>query len=122
MIKLEVVDDANFRHVMDEFAALVEKRGVVFVAFDDEPLTVCKPRTLVQIVRNAADEITRIQSVVLKYPRQQRSRRGLAMRAGDDDGTFAANEKFLEQLRQRAIAEFVLEHELRFRIAARDDI
>ena len=38
VIEFEVVDDGDFRQVMDELAPLVEKRRVVFVALDDEPL------------------------------------------------------------------------------------
>ena len=118
MIEFEIVEDGHLRPVMDEFAAFVEKGGVVFVALDDEPFAVREPRALAEIVRNAADEIARIQSVVLENPREQRGRGGLAVRAGDDDGAFAADEKFLEQLRQRAITQFVVEHEFRFRVAA----
>ena len=118
VIEFEVVDDGDFRQVMDELAALVEKRRVIFVALDDEPFAVREPRALAEVVRNAADEIARIQPVMLEHPREQRRGRGFAMRAGDDDGTFAANEKFLEQLRQRAITQFVIEHKLRFRVAA----
>ena len=94
VIELEVVDDADFRQVMDKLAALVEKRGVIFIALDDEPLAACEPGALAEIVRDAADEVAWIQSVVLEHPGQQRSGRGLAMRAGNDDGAFAADEKF----------------------------
>src|SRR5262249_43489335 len=97
VIELEIVDDADLRQVMNELAALVEKRGVVFVALDDEPVAVGESRALAEVVRNAADEIARVQSVVLEHPRQQRRRGGLAMRAGDDDGAFAADEKLLQQ-------------------------
>ena len=38
VIEFEVVDDADFRQVMDELAALVKKCRVVFVALDDEPI------------------------------------------------------------------------------------
>ena len=47
----------DFRQVMDELAALVEKGGVVFVAFDDEPFAVGEARALAEIVGNAADQI-----------------------------------------------------------------
>ena len=87
MVEFEVVDDGDFRQVMDELAALVEKGRVVFVALDDEPFAVGEPRALAEIVRDAADEIARIQAVVLENPRQQRSRGGLAVRAGDDDAS-----------------------------------
>src|SRR5690349_10693561 len=107
---------------MNEFAALVKKGGVIFVAFNDEPWTVREPRALAEIVRNAANEITGVQSVVLEDPRQQRCRRGLAMRARDHNRTLAPNEKFLEQFRQRTVTQFVIEHEFGFRIAARDGV
>src|SRR5436190_12466142 len=100
VIELEVVHDADLRLVMDEFAALVEKCGVVFVAFNDEPWTVREPCALAQVVRDSANEIARVQTVVLENPREQRRRGGFAMRARDDDRTFAADEKFLEQFGQ----------------------
>ena len=87
VIELEVVDDGDFGQVMDELAALVEKRRVVFVALDDEPFAVGEPRALAEIVRDAADEIARVQPVVLEHPRQQRGGGGLAVRAGDDDAS-----------------------------------
>ena len=37
-----------------------------------------------KIVRDAADEIARVQAVVLEHPGQQRRGGGLAVRAGDD--------------------------------------
>ena len=40
----------------------------------------------------------------------------------DDDGAFAANEKFLQQLRQRAMTQLVIENKFRFRIAARNGV
>ena len=46
VVEFQVVDDGDFRLVMDELAALVEKRGVVFVALDDEPFAVREPRAL----------------------------------------------------------------------------
>jgi len=35
VIEFQVIDDRNFRQVMDELAALVEKRCVVFITLDD---------------------------------------------------------------------------------------
>ena len=46
VIEFEVVDDRNLRQVMNKLAALVKKRGVVFIALDDEPLAVREPRAL----------------------------------------------------------------------------
>ena len=100
VVEFEIVEDGDFREVMDEFAALVEKRRVIFVPFDDKPLTVSEPRALAQIVRDAADEIARIQAVVFEDPGEQRGRRGFAVRSADHKGASAADEKLLEQFWQ----------------------
>ena len=69
---------------MRELRPLVEKRRVVFVSFDDKPFAVGEARALAQIVRDAADEIARIQAVVLENPGQQRCRRRFSVRARHD--------------------------------------
>ena len=46
VVELDVVDDDQFGQVVDELAALVEKRGVVFVALDDVIGRVVEPRAL----------------------------------------------------------------------------
>jgi hypothetical protein len=122
VIELEVVDDRDLGQVMDELAALVEERGVVFVALDDEPFAVREARALAQIVRDAADEETRVQSIVLEHPRQQRGGGGLAVRAADDQTAFAADEKFPEQIRQRTKAQLVIQRVFGLGIAARDGV
>src|SRR5215472_2561 len=40
VIELQVVNDGNLGQVMNEFAALVEKSGVVLVSFDDKPFAI----------------------------------------------------------------------------------
>ena len=49
VIEFQVVDDRDLRQVMDELAALVEKRGVIFVALDDEPFAVREARALAKL-------------------------------------------------------------------------
>src|SRR5205814_9278230 len=71
VIEFEIVDDGDFRQVMNEFAALIKKRGVVFVAFDDEPFAIGETRALAEIVWNAANEIARVEPVMLEDPREQ---------------------------------------------------
>src|SRR5262249_7662052 len=110
VIKLQVVDNPNLRQVMNKLAALIEKSRVIFVPLDDEPFAVRKSRTLRKIVRNPANEITRVQAVMFEDPRQQRRRRRFSVSAGNDNRPLAANEKFLEQLRQRAVTQLVIEH------------
>jgi len=36
VIEFQIIEDGGARPVVDEFGALVEKRGVVLVGFDDE--------------------------------------------------------------------------------------
>ena len=59
---------------------------------------------------------------MLEDPRQQRSRRSFAVGAADDKRAFAADEIFLEQFRQRAVAQLALQHRLRLRVAARNGV
>src|SRR5205814_1822284 len=80
MIEFEVIDNRDLGQVMNELAALVKEGGVVFVAFDDEPIAVREPRALAEIVRDAANEIARVQAVMLEDPGQQRRGGGLAVR------------------------------------------
>src|SRR6185503_901411 len=104
VVELDVVDHSNIGQVMDELAALIEESRIVLVAFDDKPITGCESRALAEVVRNAADEKTGVETVMFKNPGQQRSRRCFAVCAGHDQGTLATDELFLEQLRQRTVA------------------
>src|SRR5262249_11148366 len=108
VIEFDVVDNGHLRQVVDELASLIEEGRVVFVPFDDEPLAVGEARSLPQIRGDATDEITWVQSVVLKNPREQGRCRGFAVRARDHERAFAANEMLLEQFRQRTIAQLAL--------------
>src|SRR6185369_10345046 len=60
VIELNIVDDRNLGQVMHKLAPLVEKGGVVLVALDDKPIAVRETRALPKVVRNAANQITRI--------------------------------------------------------------
>ena len=41
MIKFQIVDDCDFWKIMNKFAALVEKSGVILVSLQYDPVTVC---------------------------------------------------------------------------------
>ena len=122
VIELQIVDDCHLWQVMDELAAFVEEGGVVFVPFDDEPLAVGEAGALAEIVGETADEVAWIEAIVLEHPGQQRGGGGLAVGASDDEGAFAANEKLFQQLRQRAIAQPVVQHVLGFGVATRNGV
>ena len=118
MVELEVVDDHCLGEVVDELAALVEKRGVVFVALKHAPFAVGEARPLAKVVRDAADEKTRVEPVVLEQPGEQGGGGGLAVRTANHERAFAAQELVLEQFRKGAVGQLVLERVLGLRIAA----
>ena len=122
MVELKVVDERHLGQVMHELAALVEEGGVVFVAFDDEPGAVGEPRALAEVIRDAADEVAGVEAVMLEDPRQERGRRRLAVRAGNDQRTLAANEEVLQQFGQRAVGQPVVQHVLGLGVAAGDGV
>ena len=118
VVQLQVVHNRDLGQVVDEFAALVEERGVVFVALDDEPLAVREPRARAQVARNASNQVAGIQPRALEHPCEQRRGGGLPVCAAHNETAFAPDEKLLEQLRQRAIAELAVQHGLDLGIAA----
>ena len=88
--------------VMHEFRALVEKRGVVFVGFDDEERRFADARA--EMPKFSGTPPIRkpgFESRVLEHPREHRSRRGFAVRAGDRQHPAAAQHVFGEPLRAR---------------------
>ncbi len=85
VVELEVVDDHRLGQVVDELAALVEKRGVVLVALEHTPFAVGEPRALAKVVRDAADEKTGVESIVLEQPGEQGGGGGLAVRAANHE-------------------------------------
>ena len=68
VVKFKIIEHRHFRKVMDKLATLIKERRVIFVALDDEPLAVREARALREIIGNASDEITRVESAVLEHP------------------------------------------------------
>ena len=62
MVELDVVYDDQFRQVVDEFRALVEEGGVVFVALDDEILRLPQAGSLAEIRWNASNEVAGLET------------------------------------------------------------
>src|SRR5438105_12079241 len=103
---------------MQEFWAFVEKRGVVFIAFDDEMFPLPQSEAAAKIFRNAADQERWLQPRHLKYPSQHRGRRGLAMRTRHYNGLAGAQKIFLLNLRQRAHGDALIQYMLQLHNAA----
>ena len=87
---------------MNELRALVEKGGVVVVAFDHEIFRVIEAGALSQIGRNAADHITWFEPGRFQDPSQQRGGGCFSVRPSDDQ-IFATTQEKLLQHRLRAI-------------------
>ena len=118
VIEFDVVEDDGIGAVVDEFAALVEERGVVFVALDEEVFPLPHPRAAGEIVGDAADQEARRQARRFHDPGEQRGCGRLAVRARDHDGVTIAKETVMHQLGQRTDVEAFVERALDFRVAA----
>ena len=75
-----------------------------------------------KVFREAANEITGFASSFFHDPGEQRSCCRFTMRPGNNQRTFAADEKLLEQFRQRTVAKFFFQNRFGFRVAARDGV
>src|SRR5262245_15807238 len=90
---------------MEELGLLVEVRGVVLVALDDEPGAASDGRVRAEVRRRAADEIAGVLAVLAEHPREHRRRRRLAVRTRDHERPARDEEKLFERLRKRRRAE-----------------
>src|SRR5689334_8499556 len=109
MIKLQVINDTDLRQIMAKLAALIKKHRVGLVALINEPIALSKTGPLPQVIRYAANEITGIQTIMLKHPGQQRCRGRFSMSSGDNQGTLPPNKKFLQQLRKRTVPQLMVQ-------------
>src|SRR5207237_10754028 len=104
---------------MNEFGALVEKRGVVLVAFDDKIFRIVQARAFAEIFWNATDQVTGLASGLVHNPREQRRRRRLSVRTGDDEIVTSAQEMILQHLWHGYIQELAVQHGFYFWVATR---
>src|SRR4029453_5889521 len=110
VVELDVVDHEQLREVVDELRALVEKGAVIFVALDHEMPRVVKERALAKIARQTANDITRLQFAHGQHPSQERACSRLSVRAGDNEIVPPAQEKFLQNLREREVVELPVQN------------
>ena len=107
---------------MDEFRTLVEERGVVFVAFDNEIFRVPQTGSLAEIRGDASNEVTGFESCRFKYPSQNRGGRGFAMCAGDDQIVASAQNEMTQRLGHREVEQLAVQNGLHSRVATRHGI
>jgi len=122
VIELDVVHDEQLWQVVNELRALVEKGGVVLVAFDHEIFRVIEAGALSQIGRNPADHITWFEPGRFQDPGQQRGRDCFSVRPSDDQIFAAAQEKLLQHFRRRQVIQPAVQDLLHFRISACDGV
>ena len=83
MVEFEVVQHRRARAVVNELAALVEKRRVVFVGLNHEGVARAQPRRHAKVQRHAADQKAGLQASAFQYPGQHGGGGGFAVRAGN---------------------------------------
>ena len=118
VVELDIVHDEQLGQVVDEFAALVKKGGVVFVTFEDEILRIPEAAALAEIAGYAADEPRWREAGRFENPGEQRCGRCFAVRAGDDQVVASAQEEKFQRFGQRVIEQLAVEDGLHLGIAA----
>jgi hypothetical protein len=85
-------------------------------------LAVAEMETGIEIFGDATDEKRRIEAGRVKDPREHGSGGRFAVGPGDNKNFFAAEEFVMEQLRQRAEWQAVIQNVFEFDVAARDGV
>src|SRR5581483_4719306 len=96
-------DNGDVRQVLQELRGLVEERAVILVALDDEVAARSEPEASVEIRRDAADEHAWIGASRGQQPSGERRRRGLAVRARDDDRPRPPEKMLADRFGQREV-------------------
>jgi hypothetical protein len=122
VVELDVLDQDDMGKIVQELGRLVEKRGVVFVALDDEVRAAPDPKAAGEILRDSPKHERRISPRRLEDPGEQRRRRGLSVGSGHDHRPVATNEQLFERLGQRRVAHTGVEHVFDLGIAARERV
>ena len=118
MVELDIVDDYEFREVVQEFGALVEEGRVVFVPFQHGKVGIREAAAAAQVAGDAADHEAGVHSGILHQPREHGGRGGFAVRSGHHVVALAAQEVFLHRFRQGKVAQAALKHGFHFLVAA----
>ena len=107
---------------MQKLWSFVEKRRIVLVAFQNEMASLAQMETRSKIFCNPSDEKRRLHPCRVKNPRQHRGRRGLSVRSRHHQHLLVAQEFLMQQLRQRAEGNALVERLLHFDIPPRNRI
>ena len=107
VVVFQIVQNRGARAIVDKFAALVKKRGVVFVRLNHE-----KRRAVLrqagghaEILRHPANQEARAQSGIFQHPRQHGSRGGFAVRTGHAQHPVWLQHVFRQPLRAGSVRQ-----------------
>src|SRR5579862_1227529 len=122
VIEFDGSEDDCVRKVVEKLWALIEKGGVVLVAFKNEVMSAPEVEARSEIFGNATDQEGRMQACGVEYPGQHWGCCGLAVCSGYDEDVLPAKEFIVEQLRQGAEWNALVEDVFEFDIAARHSV
>ena len=122
MVEFDIVDHNALGQIMKELRALIEKGGVIFIAFQHIDPRVGEMRATIEIFRQSADHVAGISTGVFKNPCQHRRRGRLSMGARDHEIPFAPEEEFLHHLGQRIVKQLPVQSRLGLRISPRNGV
>src|SRR5262249_22295927 len=120
VIKFDRGQDDGLGEVMQELWAFVEECRVVFIALQDEMLTLAQREAAAEVLGNAAYKKRRIAAGGLEDPRQHGGRCGLAVGSGNYDRLPRAKKKIVESVRQGPELNSFVENVLQLDVAAGD--
>ena len=116
MVKLKVVEDGGAGAVVYEFAAFVEKCGVVLVSLNGKQGSrlAChllpQPRRDAKVQRHAAHQKAWLQARTFQTPCQHRCGGGFAMRACHSQHMAALQDVFCQPLRAAGVGQALLQN------------
>ena len=105
VVELDRREDERPRRVVEELRPLVRVGRRVLVALDDERRPAAERGGAREVRGLAADEVSGVAARRGEEPREERGRRRLAVRAGDDDGVPAREDLVVERLGHRRDGE-----------------
>ena len=118
MIVFEVIQNDRAGTIVHKLAALIKESRVIFIGFDHEKLRLGQASRMSEILRNTADQKTRIQSAVFQNPSQHRAGCGFSVRPGNGKHVTAVQNILLQPLWSGAVRQSAVENFLEQRIAS----
>ena len=118
MIEFDRGQNHRVGKIVQELRTLIEERGVVFVAFQNEVPALPETETAAKVLCNSADEKRGLESGGFEDPCQHRRGGRFAVRSGNDQNFFPYQKFVMQDLRQRAEWDTLVEQALQFDVAA----